>query len=814
MTGAYHRPSSPDRDDSDEWLLEAARRARHPVPAGERPSGVTAWRVLLSAGLADAEVLRLACAGSGSQPADFAHVSPALIGLLPHGVALKHRVAPLGVHDGVLGVATANPRSPALEKALAFAAKQRVRLFAASPSDILAAQARVYGQLYGAGVEFGGSGTVGAPAPPPPPPPPPRAPIARLSVAMPQADEPPDARVAPSVRQSVERGRQSAATPSAPSVPVAATPPARASGSRPVAVPGAAPAPPAESELLDRLLNVAAAEAASEAIIEPAPDGGMLVRLRIDGAVIDRFRIAGAQVPRVLEALKARHGIVDGGADAAVRTGRSTHESAQGPVTVRLTVLRIGDGRERFVLRLFAPADLRALSDLGIAPESCHRVLQLLKAASGLLICAGPAGSGVTTSLYAVAATVRDRGRTVRTVEDPVEYPLPRVDQRPVGRDAGDSLASTVAAAMTGPEAVLVIAAPLDEATLAQCLSEKGRTRFTIGTLRTPTVAASVARLLALSPDAGGLAAALRGVMVQRLLRRLCDACAAPLAVGELPELQQRLLYGLPAAKLRRPVGCPACRNTGYRGRTAIAAVVEVNATLAEAVTRGVTEAEFAGVARAEGMTTIWDAGIRRVLDGVTSLAELLDHATPPATGESAAPQQDIDALLSQLLGSPQMQPGAAPARAEGAATASVSADAAPAARMPRMSAQHEQSALPRLLLVDDDPAARRRLAAELTAEGFIVIEVADGDAALAYAKRLRPDLILTEVALPKLDATGLLDALASYGRAPPVVVCTAQTDDALHAWLRDAGARDILSRDLPVRELAERLRAIHTASD
>lgn len=105
--------------------------------------------------------------------------------------------------------------------------------------------------------------------------------------------------------------------------------------------------------------------------------------------------------------------------------------------------------------------------------------------------------------------------------------------------------------------------------------------------------------------------------------------------------------------------------------------------------------------------------------------------------------------------------------------------------------------------------ATRRTLAGELRALGVQVTEVADGAAALEYAQRLQPDVVLTEIALPKLDAVGIVQALRAVGPRPVVVVHTSQEDQALHAWLRDAGARDVLSRTLSAEAIVKRLREV-----
>jgi CheY-like chemotaxis protein len=126
-----------------------------------------------------------------------------------------------------------------------------------------------------------------------------------------------------------------------------------------------------------------------------------------------------------------------------------------------------------------------------------------------------------------------------------------------------------------------------------------------------------------------------------------------------------------------------------------------------------------------------------------------------------------------------------------------------------RFSAQAPEPAAFQVLVVDDDGAARRALAHDLAEAGLLVLQAADGVAALAYVKRLHPDVVLTEAALPRLDAIGMLAALAGLESAPVVVVRTEQRNDALASWLREAGAGAVLPHALPAVELAARLKEL-----
>ncbi|HST58900.1 MAG TPA: response regulator, partial [Longimicrobium sp.] len=203
-----------------------------------------------------------------------------------------------------------------------------------------------------------------------------------------------------------------------------------------------------------------------------------------------------------------------------------------------------------------------------------------------------------------------------------------------------------------------------------------------------------------------------------------------------------------------------------------------------------------------------------RVVRGLTSLHELLDNvAAPFVEVADASPQSDVDALLAQLLGTgaPAAPPASVATPAPVAASTSVAVPApAPAPR----AVQEITPAAPgtgaggrvRVLVADDDREARQSLRRILEAEGFGVIEAADGEAALRYAERLRPEWVITEIPLPRLDGIGLTQALAGSGTA--VVVYTSQTDELMLEWVRELGAVDVLNRSVDARLLVARLLA------
>lgn len=241
-------------------------------------------------------------------------------------------------------------------------------------------------------------------------------------------------------------------------------------------------------------------------------------------------------------------------------------------------------------------------------------------------------------------------------------------------------------------------------------------------------------------------------------------------------------------------------------------------------------------LARRSGMNSLWDAGIQRVLDGQTSIEELAAHVTPPVP-VAAMPQGDIDALLQQLLPKPRAGEGAAgsavvepsartsmPAMVRppvtGAPGAPVAADteAAEAPRAARASLARTSMALTiaprqsgtsdrlRLLVVHEEHHRRRAMRRAFESVGCIVLEAADGESALTFASCLRPDAVVTEVVLPKLNGVGLAQALLAEQIVEHVFVCTDQRDELMLQWVVGVGVTDVIAADDDTDVIAARI--------
>lgn len=778
----------------DRWLSEAA--TRRGLPGSERlmqfTHMATAWQALVAAGAAEQAVLDLACLVSATKPADLSRVGPAEAALMARGTADKFGVVPVRLDGAKLVVASPNPLSSTLERDLAIATGKRIDVVTASPSAVSAASRRMYADptfaLDPALTRF-------------------KTPTGVRAVA---AQEPPRQRPAALPMLGVDEldDRREAAE---------------------------APA----SAVIDQIFAEALREQASDVQLEPKEDG-VLVRFRVDGSLYDARRLSaeqGAQVARQLKLLAK----LDAADVVHAQSGQASLAHEGRVMDIRVSTTPRGGVSERVVVRILDPRiTSRDLDAIGYTAKQLASLKRLLELPEGIVLVAGPAGSGKTSTLYAALRQVARADAVIASVEDPIEYRIGGVNQLQVNERTGTTFGAALRSVLRERLDVLLVGEMRDTETASVAVEAAAKGPLVLSALNATDALGALDRMQSLGLDATALGAALEGIVAQRLIRKLCDDCAQPVAPSELPAHQQQLLHGRQTALLRRPVGCPRCRGTGYHGRTLVAEIFMVTPLLKQAISGKADSGTLGQIARDEGMTSMWESGLERVLGGTTSLYELLDNFAPPiVAAEAGSAQTDIDAMLAELLAptievsapapsSPaapaisapsemeflrsleiddvviRATPASAPAivSAEPPQPPSAAASAAPPAR------PSTPSAALRVLVVDEDQSDRRRLADALTREGMTVLEASDGESALAYVRRLKPDVIITEAVLPRLDAIGLLQAMSDEALTARVFVYTRQTDPALHGWLRELGTEAVIPRTVDAEVIAARLRA------
>jgi type II secretory ATPase GspE/PulE/Tfp pilus assembly ATPase PilB-like protein/ActR/RegA family two-component response regulator len=564
---------------------------------------------------------------------------------------------------------------------------------------------------------------------------------------------------------------------------------------------GAAEAP--ATRLVEATISDAVRERASDIYFEPS-EQGLVIRYRIDGVLKDVMRVPRNSTGSVVRRLKiiARLDIAD---PLHPHEGRAVARVDGKPWDLRVSTVPVAHYGESVAVHLHdASFPIPFIGELGLWPDERALLETLLANREGAILVTGLADSGITTTLYAAFIRARATASGVVTIEDPVEYRLQGVNQVEVSEKAAVTFAAGLRTALRQNPSLILLGEIADAETAAVAWQAAQSGRLVLSALRVRDSASGVTRLRELGLDAVAIAATLKGVVAQRLVRRLCPRCAEPRDVTSLPEAMR------PPAALQRPVairkarGCPECGFAGYRGRAAILELLTVDRPVAELIAAGAMGDALVESGLLDGMRTLWQSGLRRVWAGETSYDELVRAVGEPVSRPEAPPirRTSLPTAPAEIVEVPaavmvEPPPPAAPEPAP--------QPAAPA---------EEQLTLagpPVVLVADDDPAIRVLVATIMKTQGFEVAEAADGLEALDQAQRLQPAVLLLDIDMPRLDGFGVLEALRRRlaGRSVPVIVVTARDDPATEARCIELGAEDYLAKPIQPSSLVVRIRAV-----
>ncbi len=378
---------------------------------------------------------------------------------------------------------------------------------------------------------------------------------------------------------------------------------------------------------ITRLANTILLEAtrarASDIHFEPY-EANLRVRFRVDGVLFDQTTVPKSMEQALVSRLKVM-GRMDIAERRLPQDGMARAKVGDRKIDIRVSTLPVAEG-ERVVLRLLdRDTSLIPLAELGMPPDVRSAFESLLTEATGLIICSGPTGSGKTTTLYAALRRLDTARMNIITIEDPIEYRVPEINQVQVKPKIGLTFATGLRHLLRqDPDVVLVgETRDLETAEIAVRASLTGHLVFT--TLHTNDAPGSVLRLMDMGVEPYLVASALRGVLAQRLVRVLCPHCKTTTPGVSLPAE----VTGPEADLLRRngalpaAAGCPQCRD-GYRGRMGLYELMVVRGGLSEEIRRGAGDVNrLRAFAEREGMRTLMRDGLAKVAEGVTTLDEV-----------------------------------------------------------------------------------------------------------------------------------------------------------------------------------------------
>ncbi|MDY7117017.1 ATPase, T2SS/T4P/T4SS family [Halomonas sp. SSL-5] len=372
-----------------------------------------------------------------------------------------------------------------------------------------------------------------------------------------------------------------------------------------------------------RLINGVFSEAlrlgASDIHVEPF-EKELNVRLRVDGTLRVALRPPRVLAPMLISRIKVMAQL-DIAEKRQPQDGRISVRLGGRGVDIRVSTLP-GIHGERVVMRLLdKQAALLDLNGIGMPPAVLGSFRRLLARPNGILLNTGPTGSGKTTTLYASLAHLNDSRRSILTVEDPVEYALPGIGQTPVNPQAGLTFAHGLRAILRQDPDIIMIGEIRDLETAAIAVQASLTGHLVLSTLHTNSALGAVTRLRDMGIEPYLLASSLKGVMAQRLVRRLCADCRGwrPPAVGEAESIAG--LGALP--RVAEAVGCERCEGAGYRGRLGVYEFIDIDETLAGMIHDRATESEMARHAFGE-RASLASASLALLASGETSPAEIL----------------------------------------------------------------------------------------------------------------------------------------------------------------------------------------------
>lgn len=560
---------------SDAWLLSLL---------GERLSANQLDRIAKNAGssgvwdaatdsdlLSDDDVARLVAQKAGVPVATGMVVTPQARKLFPERLARKYSVVPLSAEDNEIEIATSNPFDLDCERTLSFATGRRVRMTVASPRKIAEKLKTLYSPAHRA---------------------------AELLAGKSDGD---------AVRETDSQNVVS------PDIHVSAEGPI--------------------VNLVDHILREGITAGASDIHLESG-EAGIAVRCRVDGVLREVMMLPLAVGVPLISRIKimAQLDIAD---RLRPQGGRARVPLGDGPVDLRISTLPAAHG-EKVVIRILDSRKSRqSLESLVTNSVEGPALQRLLEIREGLILVTGPTGSGKTTTLYAALRQLHARGVNIITVEDPVEYRIPGIVQVQVNEKAGLTFASALRSILRQDPDVVLIGEIRDRETAAMAIQASLTGHLVFATLHTNDACSSITRLADLGVDPAKLSAAVKGVVAQRLVRRLCRVCRSVSPSG-IPE--RLALMVASDSMVQIPIGCSDCGHTGYQGRVAAMEIVVVSTEIELAIAAGASHGSLVQLARRAGARSLWESGVACMLSGETSPDEILRVLEPEAAGDLREP--------------------------------------------------------------------------------------------------------------------------------------------------------------------------------
>jgi len=521
--------------------------------------------------------------------------------------------------------------------------------------------------------------------------------------------------------------------------------------------------------IANSMLKSAALERASDIHIEPK-EKHIVVRFRIDGDLTDMFTIKKKTGVMLISRFKVL-------ANMDISEKRKPQDGALAAIidnktyNLRLATTSTVHGESLIVRLLNVYAKSKDLKELGMADEQSNNLIDLSNRPQGLILIVGPTGSGKTTTIYSLLHKIDHKTRSIISIEDPVEYRIPFVNQEQVHEKGGVSFESLLKSVVRQDPDVLFLGEIRDNYSAKTAINFASTGHLSITTLHTSNATTAIFRLERLGIDRGTMANSLLGVVAQRLLKKLCPHCKKIVPISE-EERKMLLPYTeeIPK-KVAHSVGCPRCNNTGYYGREGIYEILNFDPEISEMVRSNLSISEIRSFTQKRGDYLISHHALEKVKNLIFSPRDVYKNVL--------VEEVDFQKVKPEII--------------------------VPKTRPPEEKREDKK----RILIVEDDKVTRVLISRLLENSGYTVIAAEDGIDALLRMGEAQCDLILSDVNMPNLDGFKLLEMNNQKGIETPVIFLTFRSSPEDEKKGFELGAADYIRKPIQKETLLLRVKNV-----
>jgi len=374
-------------------------------------------------------------------------------------------------------------------------------------------------------------------------------------------------------------------------------------------------------QLVNQILQTAVKSEASDIHIDPT-DIEFKIRYRIDGVLSTERLLPKVVLPKLISRIKVM-GHMDITDTRNPQDGRIKTIIEGRPIDLRISTLPTVRGEKCVMRVLDVSRDSKGIDRLGLSEKEKQVFLRLIKRPNGIVLVSGPTGSGKTTSLYACLDQLNNPDDNIITVEDPVEIELEGINQVNINPDINFTFANALRSILRQDPDIIMIGEIRDVDTAQISVKAALTGHLVLSTIHTNSAVKTINRLIDMGIDPFLVASSLSGIVAQRLVRKVCRACAK----SEPPTENEKDIFernGFEINQVKRAVGCSSCNNKGYQGRTAVFEILDVNETIVRMISNHEKEYNILEQARKDGTRLLVEAGLDKVKQGITTVEEIL----------------------------------------------------------------------------------------------------------------------------------------------------------------------------------------------